>query len=353
MMSSFINIKQHKNYLSRCHSAIATNFRRSFASIPLRISEEIQQTLNDKKKPTVSLESTIITHGLPYPDNLSMAIEAERLIRANGGIPATCAFIEGIPYVGLTPNQLEYLSEQASKVEINKVSRRDIGYTMANKKNGGTTIALTIILSYLAGIKVFATGGLGGVHKEGNLTMDVSADLTELGRTPVSVVCAGPKSILDIGLTMEYLETQGVFVGTYNDNNRANLEIPGFYCRNSGIKSPYSFNSFAQAASIIHNQNNIMSLESGNVFCIPPPEDAALSSDFINNIIENANQEAKARGITGKNLTPFLLSKIANDTEGKSVECNINFVYNNAVSATKIAKELLLLENNSKYNVSY
>lgn len=353
MVLSFINMKQHKHYLSRCQFAITTKLRRNFVSIPLVISEEIQQTLNDKQKPIVSLESTIITHGLPYPDNLSMATEVERIIRANGAVPATCAFIEGIPYVGLTSHQLEYLSEQASKKEINKVSRRDIGYTMANKVNGGTTIALTMILSHLAGIKVFATGGLGGVHKDGHLTMDVSADLTELGRTPVSVVCAGPKSILDIGLTMEYLETQGVFVGTYNDNNRTRIEIPGFYCRDSGIQSPYSFNSFVQAASIIHSQNNLMSLKSGNVFCIPPPEDSALPSELINNIIENANEEAKEKGIRGKNLTPFLLSKIANDTKGKSVECNINFVYNNAVSATKIAKELLLLENNSEPNVCY
>lgn len=320
------------------------------ASLQLSISEEVQQALNDRHKPVVSLESTIITHGLPHPDNLSMATEVEKLIRDNGAIPATCAFIDGKPHVGLSTQQLEYLAEQASNHRINKVSRRDIGYTMANKLNGGTTIALTMILSHMAGIKVFATGGLGGVHKDGHITMDVSADLNELGRTPVSVICAGPKSILDIGLTMEYLETQGVFVGTYNDNNRDIVEIPGFYCRESGVQSPYSFTSLTQAASIIYNHNN-MSLNSGNVFCIPPPKDTALESEFINDIIADAIREAKTNGIRGKELTPFLLGKIANDTGGKSVKCNIDFVFNNAKYATEIAKELLILENSNAHNV--
>lgn len=322
--------------------------RRGFHSFtrvqsPLVISEEVKQALNDKRKPVVSLESTIITHGLPYPQNLSMATEVEQVIRDNGAIPATCAFINGIPHVGLNDKQLTYLSEQSANV--NKVSRRDIGFTMASKQNGGTTIALTMILSHKAGIKVFATGGLGGVHKDGQFTMDISADLTELGKTPVSVVCAGPKSILDIELTMEYLETQGVFVGTYNDNNRDKVEVPGFYCRESGIISPYSFNSFSQMASIIHSQNNLMGLQSGNLICIPPPIESALSSSFINDIIVDANNEAKEKGIKGKHLTPFLLSKIAKDTNGKSVECNIKFVINNAKSASKVAQNLLDLEN--------
>ena len=170
----------------------------------LRISQEVRQALFEKR-PVVSLESTIISHGLPYPQNIEMAKSVEQVLRDNGVVPATCAFIDGVPHVGL--DNFEQLRNAV------KVSRRDIGYVMANKLNGGTTIALTMILSHLAGIKVFATGGLGGVHRDGQYTMDVSADLTELGRTPVSVVCAGPKSILDIGLTMEYLETQGVLLG--------------------------------------------------------------------------------------------------------------------------------------------
>lgn len=317
---------------------------RPLRNYSLHISEEVKQALNDKIKPVVSLESTIITHGLPYPQNLAMAQDVEKAIRDNGGIPSTCAFIHGKPYVGLHPDQLSFLAEESSRGTINKVSRRDIGYTMANRLHGGTTIALTMILSHKAGIKVFATGGLGGVHKDGQQTFDVSADLTELGRTPVSVVCSGPKSILDIGLTMEYLETQGVFVGTYNDDGRPNIQVPGFYCRESGIKSPYSFSSFSNAAEIIHYHNNVMGLDSGNVICIPPPHESALSSSFIDEIIARANQEAQANNISGKDLTPFLLANIARETNGKSVECNVKFVLNNAKAATEIARNLLDLE---------
>lgn len=274
-----------------------------------------------------------------------MAQSVEETIRENGGIPATCAFIDGKPHVGLSESQLISLAESTS---ANKVSRRDIGYVMANKQNGGTTIALTMILSHMAGIKVFATGGLGGVHRDGQFTMDVSADLTELGRTPVSVVCAGPKSILDIGLTLEYLETQGVFVGTYKQGN-----IPGFYTQDSGFKSPYSFQTFSEAASIVHNQNNVMGLTSGSLFCIPPPSETAMPREVIDKIILDANNEAKDLKISGKELTPFLLSKIAQVTKGESVKSNIQLVLNNARAATEIAKELAFLENNpSKQAVS-
>ncbi|CAK7891952.1 hypothetical protein CAAN4_A00804 [[Candida] anglica] len=314
-------------------------------SSAVTISEEVKQALEDKQKPVVSLESTIITHGLPYPENLSMARRVESVIRENGAIPATCAFIKGQPLVGLDESQLEHLAHTTSP-KPNKVSRRDIGYTMSTKQNGGTTIASTMILSEMAGIKVFATGGLGGVHRDGQNTLDVSADLTELGRTPVSVVCAGPKSILDIGLTLEYLETQGVFVGTYNDDGRENIQVPGFYTRDSGFQSPYSFSSFEQAASIIHNQNNIMGLKSGQIFCIPPSRETALPSELMQRVIAAANEEAIKLGIQGKELTPFLLSKIAQETKGQSVHSNIELVLNNARSASQIAKELLSLETN-------
>lgn len=322
---------------------------------PLEISEEVRQALNDKY-PVVSLESTIVTHGLPYPQNLIMARQVEQEIRNHGGIPATCAFIGGKPIVGLCSNQLEYLAEQSKIHKAIKISRRDIGYSMAHQLNGGTTIALTMILSNLAGIRVFATGGLGGVHKDGHITMDVSADLTELGRTPVSVVCSGPKSILDITLTMEYLETQGVFIGTFNDGQdivqKEGIDVPGFYCRSSGVKSPYIFHNFSEAARIIHNQNEVMGLESGNVFCIPPSKDIALPSDVINTVIADAIEEAKAGNVIGKELTPFLLNKIAAHTKGKSVDCNIKFVLNNAKSATKIAKELVSLNKSENKEVS-
>ncbi|KAI5961296.1 hypothetical protein CANMA_003816 [Candida margitis] len=270
-----------------------------------------------------------------------MARSVEEILRDHKVTPATCAFINGIPHVGLSVSQIQKFAE-SPRHSITKVSRRDIGYVMANKLNGGTTIASTMILSHLAGIKFFATGGLGGVHRDvpGNFSMDVSADLTELGRTPVSVICAGPKSILDIEKTLEFLETQGVFVGTYNEDGKPaeDLKLPGFYCRESLAASPFGFDSFAGAASIVHNQN-LMDLQSGNVFCIPPPKATALDSNFINEIIDKANRKARVEGISGKQLTPFLLSEIAHATKGKSVDCNISLVKNNARAAAQIANE--------------
>lgn len=271
-----------------------------------------------------------------------MARKVEATIRENDCVPATCAFVQGKPYVGISDGQLEYLAEQTS---VNKVSRRDIGVTMAQKLNGGTTIAGTMILAHLAGIQTFATGGLGGVHRDGHITMDVSADLTELSRTPVTVVCAGPKLILDIPRTMEYLETQGVFVGTYNDNGRDRVEVPGFFCRESGVVSPYSFGSWKEIASIVHHQNNVMGLTSGSLVCVPPPEEISMASDFINGIIEEAIAEAEKKGVRGKELTPFMLQKIARDTHGESVECNMKFVMNNAKAGLQIARELLAMDD--------
>lgn len=302
--------------------------------IALNLSEEVRHALHNNS-PVVSLESTIITHGFPYPQNLEMAQKVEQVVRENGAVPATCAFIGGAPYVGLSGDQISYLAEQKG---VNKVSRRDIGPTMAQKLDGGTTIAGTMILSHLAGIQVFATGGLGGVHRHGHITMDVSADLTELGRTPVTVVCAGPKLILDIPRTMEYLETQGVFVATYNDDGRERVEVPGFFCRESGVVSPYTFSTWKDAAAIVHYQNQ---LNSGSLLCVPPPQDLALSSKFIDRIIDGALLEANERRVSGKALTPFLLQKIAKDTQGKLVECNMKFVINNARAGAMIAKELL------------
>lgn len=307
----------------------------------LVISQEVEAALQEKK-PLVALESTIITHGFPYPQNLEMAYQVERRIRLNGCIPATCAFIKGVPHVGLSSEQIEYLAEQSN---VNKVSRRDFGPTMAMKLDGGTTIAGTMILAHKAGIQVFATGGLGGVHRDGHITMDVSADLTELSRTPVTVVCSGPKLILDVPKTIEYLETQGVFVGTYNDNGRKIVEVPGFFCRDSGVVSPYTFSNWDEIASIIYNHNNVMGLSSGALVCVPPPEDTALPSEFIDEIIENANEEAFSQGISGKELTPFLLKRIAQDTNGLSVQCNKEFVVNNAEASCKIAQRLVAHED--------
>ncbi|KAK6205678.1 uncharacterized protein RJT21DRAFT_17794 [Scheffersomyces amazonensis] len=324
---------------------IVRRFLFSRSKSPLVVSEEIQHALSTKSAPVISLESTIITHGMAFPANLEMALKVEETVRKNGGIPATVGFIEGKPNVGLSKHQLTELAEKArEKGIVNKVSRRDIGYTMARKLYGGTTIASTMILSHMAGIKVFATGGLGGVHYDAQRTFDISADLTELGRTPVAVVCSGPKSILDIGLTIEYLETQGVFVSTYNDDNRSKVEIPGFYARESGVASPNQFSSFEDIALTLHNHNEIMQLKSGSVICVPVPKPYAMSSSFINGLVQEAIQDANQVGISGKELTPYLLKRISTATKGKSVESNIELVLNNAKIATNIGKELLSIE---------
>ncbi|EGV60388.1 hypothetical protein CANTEDRAFT_127580 [Yamadazyma tenuis ATCC 10573] len=314
------------------------------SSLPLIVSEEVQQALA-QNKPVVSLESTILTHGFPYPENLSLGEQFEKAVRQEGGVPATIAFLKGVPHVGLSSSQLIELTEN-SKTAV-KVSRRDIGHVMAKKLYGATTIASTSILSCMAGISVFGTGGLGGVHKEGQFTMDVSNDLVELGRNPITVVCAGPKSILDIGLTMEYLETQGVYVTTYNEFKDPidTVEIPGFYARKSGIKSPNAFESFGEIADIIRHQR-LMNLESGNLVCIPPPSDFAMDSGVIGKIIEDAYEEAKHLGIKGKEITPFLLLKIGEMTKGKSLDSNKHFVLNNIKCATKIASELTNVSTN-------
>lgn len=303
---------------------------------PLVISDEVKQALAENK-PVVSLESTILTHGFPYPENKSLGKKFEDAVREEGGVPATIAFLKGVPYVGLNELQLQELTENCQKAV--KVSRRDIGHVMANKLYGATTIASTSILSSLAGIKVFGTGGLGGVHREGQNTMDISNDLIELGRNPITVVCAGPKSILDIGLTMEYLETQGVYVSTYNDLGESDIEIPGFYARKSGVKLPNSFTDFKEVAEVVRQQQ-LLGLTSGNLVCIPPPPEYAMDSDFINNIIYEANEEAKSLGIKGKDVTPFLLLKIGEMTKGGSLHANKHFVIHDIKCATKIAKEL-------------
>ncbi|CEP25265.1 unnamed protein product [Cyberlindnera jadinii] len=316
-------------------------FRRWLSTI--RVSEEVRDALACNR-PVVALESTIITHGLPFPENLSMAKRVEKELRSSGVTPATMAFIKGIPKVGLGESEIEFLARSDAAV---KVSRRDIPYVMANSLNGGTTISGTMILAHKTGIKVFATGGLGGVHRDGENTMDVSADLDELGRTPVAVVCAGPKSILDIERTMEYLETKGVFVGTLGPPG---TNIPGFYTRDSGVKSVYNFQDLRQAAEIIY-QGELMGLESGQLLCIPPPKEIALDDKYISSIIEDANREAHALGIKGKELTPYLLSKIATATGGASVKSNVEFVLNNARAAASVAKHLCQLKTSGENRV--
>ncbi|KAK9870566.1 hypothetical protein WA026_008125 [Henosepilachna vigintioctopunctata] len=299
----------------------------------LSINEEIKHAL-EKQYPIVALESTIITHGLPYPDNVKCAMSVEDKIREKGGVPATIAIIEGRVKVGLTPEEIERLGDTSKSNPI-KTSRRDIPYVIGNKLNGGTTVSGTLIVANKMGISVFATGGIGGVHREGEKTFDISADLIELGRSQVAVVSSGVKSILDIPKTLEYLETQGVFVATYGETT----EFPAFYSRSSGCHAPYSVSGPVEAAKII-SSSIMLKLKSGMLFAVPVPEQNALDNREIQEAIEKALEEAKECKIRGKQITPFLLRKIWEITQGKSLHTNIALIENNATVAAQIAVEL-------------
>lgn len=309
----------------------------------IRISKEIVNAVK-RKKPVVALESTIITHGLPYPQNLEMARTVEAIIREQGAIPATIGFVRGEPIVGLNDIDLEFLARTRDPSTPNespeKISRRDIPHVMARKLSGGTTIAGTMILAHHSKIKVFSTGGLGGIHRGVETTWDVSADLDELARTPVGVVCSGPKSILDIPKTIEYLETKGVHVSTLG---QPGTNIPGFYTKDSGVPSPFNFQTPEDAAKILHYVDKL-NLNTGSVFCVPAPDYCALPNSLIDVVIDRAIEEANHNHTFGKNLTPFLLQKVWEATNGKSVDVNIEFVKNNARIGAQIAKELANLE---------
>lgn len=293
----------------------------------LSITPEISAAIRDGK-PVVALESTILSHGMPYPDNLAFAAEVERIVRAEGAVPATMAIIDGVLKVGLTQDELELMCKGEG---VAKVSRRDLPIMVAEKRTGATTVASTMILASLAGIRVFATGGIGGVHRGAEKTMDISADLQELANTPVCVVCAGAKSILDLGLTLEYLETQGVPVlGLRTD------ELPAFYCRTSGFKLDYNCKDEETVAKIMKAKWDI-GLEGGAVVGNPIPEQYAMDPNYMNGIIDKAVAQANAEHIHGKAITPYLLAHIKDMTEGKSFAANLELAYNNAHAASKIA----------------
>lgn len=297
----------------------------------LKISEEVRHAL-EQGKPVVALESTIISHGMPYPDNVKTALTVEKTVRENGAVPATIAIIKGVPTVGLSEEEIERLGKEGTKVV--KVSRRDIPVVIAKKLDGATTVASTMIFAEMAGIKVFATGGIGGVHRGATETMDISADLEELHQTNVTVVCAGAKSILDLGLTLEYLETKGVPVLGYKTE-----ELPAFFTRKSGFKVDYRMDSPEEIAAAV-KAKDALGLSGGMLVANPVPEEYSMDPDKIEAVISEAVEEAKALGITGKKVTPFLLEKIRNVTGGDSLFTNVKLVLNNAALAAKIAVEL-------------
>ena len=297
----------------------------------LDISPEVQAAL-DAGKPVVALESTIISHGMPYPKNVETALLVEQTIRSNGATPATIAVIGGRLKAGLTHEEIEYLGKTGRGVA--KASRRDLPALVARKADGATTVATTMIIAHMAGIHIFATGGIGGVHRGAEVTMDISADLAELAQTPVMVVCAGAKAILDLGLTLEYLETKGVPVVGYGTE-----ELPAFYTRESGFGVDYRVDSPEELAAMFRAQRDL-GYKGGMLVTNPIPAEYAMDKKIIDAAIEQALADAKAAGIHGKETTPFLLARVVELTGGDSLESNIRLVLNNAKVAAQTARAL-------------
>ena len=287
----------------------------------LDVNPEVAQAIAEGK-PVVALESTIISHGMPYPQNVETALNVERIVRENGAVPATIAIIGGRLKAGLTPEEIEYFGKKGRA--IHKASRRDLAVLCAKGEDGATSVTTTMMIAHMAGIRFFATGGIGGVHRGAETTMDISADLEELARTPVMVVCAGAKSILDLGLTLEYLETKGVPVLGYQTE-----ELPAFYTRSSGFGVDYRMDSPAELAAAFKAQND-MALGGGMLVTNPIPAEYSMPKDVIDAAIDQAIAECNAQGIKGKETTPFLLARVAEITGGDSLASNIRLVYNNA-----------------------
>ena len=296
----------------------------------LDIHPEVAQALAEGK-PVVALESTIISHGMPYPQNVETALNVENIIRQHGAVPATIAIIGGRLKAGLSREEIEYFGKKGQA--IHKASRRDLAVLCARGEDGATTVATTMIIAHMAGIPVFATGGIGGVHRGAETTMDISADLEELAQTPVMVVCAGAKSILDLGLTLEYLETKGVPVIGYGTE-----ELPAFYTRQSGFRVDYRIDTPAELAAAFR-ASHAMRLPGGMLVTNPIPQEYSMPADVINAAIDQAIAEANAKGIHGKATTPFLLARVAELTGGDSLASNIRLVYNNAKVAALTAVE--------------
>lgn len=296
----------------------------------IRTNEEVRLAL-EEGRPVVALESTIISHGMPYPRNVETAMNVERIIRENGAVPATVGIIDGVGVVGMTEDEIEEFGKRGG---IAKVSRRDLPIIVAKKAWGATTVATTMILANMAGVEIFVTGGIGGVHRGATETMDISADLQELAHTNVSVICAGAKAILDIPLTLEYLETFGVPVLGYQTD-----DFPAFYTRSSGVKVEYRADSPLEVAEIIKAKRE-MKLDGGVLIGNPIPEEDSLDPQIMNAAIDKALACAKKDGIKGKEVTPYLLAKVKDITNDSSLDSNIKLVYNNARLGAQIACEL-------------
>lgn len=295
----------------------------------IKINPEVKHAL-ENNIPVVALESTIISHGMPYPQNVQTALKVEQIIRDNGCIPATIGIIDGTPIVGMNADEIELFGKTKG---ICKVSRRDLPIIMAKKLWGATTVATTMILANAAGIEVFVTGGIGGVHKEAQQTFDISADLQELANTNVTVVCAGAKAILDLPLTLEYLETFGVPVLGYKSENLA-----AFYSKDSGLKLDYKMEDEKEIAKAIYFKRQ-MKLDGGILISNPIPNEYSIDNEYINKFIDKAIEDAKTLNIKGKDTTPFLLKAIADATQNQSLNANIALIYNNAKVGATIAKE--------------
>ena len=294
----------------------------------LDINPEVAEALATGK-PVVALESTIISHGMPYPQNVETALNVERIIRENGAVPATIAIIGGRLKAGLSAEEIEYFGKKGQAIA--KASRRDLAVLCARGEDGATTVTTTMIIAHMAGIKIFATGGIGGVHRGAETTMDISADLEELGQTPVMVVCAGAKSILDLGLTLEYLETKGVPVIGFGTK-----ELPAFYTRQSGFQVDYRIDTVEELAAAFKAQGDL-GMKGGMLVANPIPEEFAMPLETINAAIDQAIAESVEKGIHGKETTPFLLARVAELTGGNSLTSNIRLVYNNAKIAAQTA----------------
>uniref|UniRef100_A0A803W8E5 Carbohydrate kinase PfkB domain-containing protein n=1 Tax=Ficedula albicollis TaxID=59894 RepID=A0A803W8E5_FICAL len=335
MRKTIFSLGRHLSSMARG----TTQVRRFLHGGYVRIHPSVQEALLEGR-PVVALESTIITHGMAYPLNLSMAREVEEIVRTNGAVPATVGILRGQIHVGLTDEELEFL---ASSKNVVKVSRRDFPFVLSQGLSGGTTVSGTMIAAHKAGIPVFVSGGIGGVHRDGENTLDVSADLTELGRTPVAVVAAGAKSVLDIGRTLEYLETQGVCVAAFGESR----EFPAFFSRQSGFQAPYHVRDEEEAAKLIDSALGL-GLSTGVLIAVPCPQEGAAEGQAIEEAIQQALSQARSKGITGKEVTPFLLQKLVELTDGKSLDSNLALIQNNARVGSCIAVALSKLQESRR-----